>query len=93
MSVDAVADADDRADLLAEPFVGHADDRGFGDVRVLVQRGFDLGGVDVLAAADDDVLQAVDDVEVAVGVETAEVAGVEPAVGERLGRLVARRPK
>ena len=30
---------------------------------------------------------AVDDVEVAVRVETAEVAGVEPAVGERLGRL------
>ena len=80
----------DGADLLAESLVGHADDRGLGHVGVLVERGFDLGRVDVLAAADDDVLQPVDDVEVAVGVEAAEVAGVEPAVGERLGRLASR---
>ena len=63
---------DDGDDLLAEPFVGHADDRSFGDVRMLVERGLDFGGVDVLAASDDDVLQPVDDIEVAVFVETAE---------------------
>ena len=41
----------------------------------------DLGRAHVLAAADDDVLLAVGDREVAVGVEHADVAGHEPAVG------------
>ena len=65
-----------------------ADDRRLGDVGVLVERSLDLGGVDVLAAADDDVLQPVDHVQVAVVVEPAEIAGVEPAVGEGLGGLL-----
>ena len=47
-----------------------------------------LGGRDVLAAADHDVFQAVDDGEVAVGVGR-EVAGAEPAVG-RERRVVER---
>ena len=66
--------------------VGHPDDRGFGDGGVLVERGLDLGGVHVLAAADDDVLQAVDDVQVSVLVEPAHVAGSEPAVVGQRGR-------
>ena len=41
--------------------------------------------VDVLAAAVDHVLRAVDDVEEAVVVDPREVAGVQPAVDERLG--------
>src|SRR4051812_30956827 len=82
----AVAHADDGTDLLAETIVRDADDRGLGDVGVLVERGFDLGRVDVLATADDDVLDAVDDEQVAVLVDAADVARVEPAVGERLGR-------
>ena len=72
----SVAHAHHRADLFAVALVGDADDGGFGDVGVLVERGLDLGRVDVLAAPDDDVLQAVDDVEVALVVEAAEVAGV-----------------
>ena len=68
-------DAHHCADLLAEALVGDADDRGLGDVGVLVQRGLDLGRVDVLSAADDDVLQPIDDVEVALVVEPAEVTG------------------
>ena len=71
----AVAHTDHGAHLLADALVGDADDRGLGDVGMLVERGLDLGGVDVLAAADDDVLQPVDDVEVALVVEAAEVAG------------------
>ena len=51
-----------------------ADDGDLGDVRVFVEHGLDLGAVDVLAAADDDVLHAVDDVEEAVVVDEAEVA-------------------
>ena len=56
------------------------------DGRVLEQHLLDLAGVDVLAAADHHVLAAPDDVEVALGVHHAEVAGVHPAV------VVDRRP-
>jgi len=51
------------------------------------QGGLDLGRVDVLAAGDDQVVAPVDDVEVALRVEAAEVAGPQP--GALLaGRLV-----
>ena len=47
----------------------------------------DLGGRDVLAAADDRVGLAPGDAQPAVLVEDAEVAGVQPAIaGERAGR-------
>src|SRR5581483_3531531 len=42
---------------------------------------FDLGRVDLLAAPVDDVIGAADEVEEAVLVEAAEVAGGEPAAG------------
>src|SRR2546430_4490110 len=43
---------------------------------------------DVLAARDDDVLGAVLDLDVAVGLHHREIAGVEPAAGESLrGRV------
>src|SRR5262249_57498801 len=46
----------------------------------------DLARADVLALADDDVLRATRDAEVALGVERSQVAGAEPAVaGEGLG--------
>ena len=48
---------------------------------VRVEDVLDLLGRDVLALADDDVLEPAGDDQVAVGVETAEVAGVEEAVG------------
>ena len=55
---------------------------------MLQQRRLDLGAVDVLAAADDHVLLAVDDVVEAGLVAIAEVAGAEPAAAERrLGGL------
>ncbi|HET8607657.1 MAG TPA: hypothetical protein VFL66_11605 [Gaiellaceae bacterium] len=51
-----------------------------------VQRLLDLAREDVVAAADDQLLQPVDEVEVAVAVEAADVAGAQPAVrGERRG--------
>ena len=81
-----VAHTDHGAHLLAHALVGDADGRGLGDVGVLVEGGLDLGGVDVLTAADDDVLQPVDDVEEAFVIEPAEVAGEEPAVAEGSGR-------
>ena len=73
--------ADERARVLAEPRVGRGDDRDLGDAGHAQQQLLDLARADVLAAADDDVLLAVGDREVAVGVEHADVAGREPAVG------------
>ena len=64
--------------------LGHADHRDLGDGRVREEHVLDLDRGDVLAAGDDDVLLAVADREVAVVADHAAVAGVEPAVDERL---------
>src|ERR1700677_5382595 len=72
-------------DLLAQGRVRQPDDGGLGDRRVLVEDLLDLARVHVVAAADDQVLLPVDDVEVAAGVDPGQVAGVEPAVADRLG--------
>jgi hypothetical protein len=53
---------------------------------VRVEELLDLPRVDVLAATDDRVLRAADDVRVAVGVDRRQVARVHPA--GRVGRLV-----
>ena len=67
---------------------GHHGD--LGDARDAHQQLLDLDGADVLAAADDDVLQAVGDAQAAVVVEHADVAGAEPAVGVERGGGRAR---
>jgi len=54
--------------------VRDADRRHLGDGGVLVEGVFDLDGIDVLAAADDDVLRPVDDVDEVLIVETRHVA-------------------
>src|SRR5699024_11992584 len=46
---------------------------------------FELGGVDVLSAGDEHVLEPVDDEEEPVIVEVADVTGVEPAAGGERG--------
>ena len=48
-----------------------------------IQRLLDFQGRNVLAARDDDVLGTVADLDVAVGLHHREIAGVEPAAGER----------
>ena len=49
----------------------------------------DLARIDVFAAADDHVLDAADDVAVAVGIEGGQIAGVHPAGAvQRLGRAL-----
>src|SRR5580692_4033970 len=76
----------DGLDRLAPFVVGHADHGDFGDIGVIADRAFDLGGIDVLAARDDHVLDAVVDIEIAVAVHVAGVAGAQPAVAvERPG--------
>ena len=65
--------------------VGHRDHRRLHHRRVAVERLLDLERGDVLAAGDDDVLGAVLDLGIAVGVAHGEVAGVVPVAAERLG--------
>ena len=74
--------------LLAVFLVWAPDHGGFGDLRKLMDDDFDLARVDVLPAADDHVLVAADQDEVAVLVEASHVAGVQPAVDEGLRSLV-----
>ncbi len=82
----AVVELDEGADALAEDLVGHRDDGGEGDAGVGGDLLLDLGGADVLAAADDDVGGAADDGEVALLVELDDVGVEEEAVGgEELG--------
>jgi hypothetical protein len=69
------------ADPLAESRIGDADRRRLQHLRVLIQHLFDLARIDVGTAADDQLLLAVDDLQIAVTVEHADIAGGEPAVG------------
>ena len=87
-----MAEDDRGGDELAPSGVGQTEDGGFEDGGVRVEDVLDLGGEDLLAAGDDHVLLAIDDVEVALGVEGREVAGAEPAVDEGLGGLVGTLP-
>ena len=59
---------------LAQVVVGYANDQAGQHVRVLAQRGLDLGGIDVAAADGEHVDAPVVEVEEAVGIEVAEVA-------------------
>src|SRR5690606_19982580 len=87
----AVADADarlehdDRADAFAPLRIGHADHRAFGYGVVLQQRVFDFPRINVFAAGNDHVFLAVDQMQHAVLVEHAHVAGVDPAVANGVG--------
>src|SRR5258707_716079 len=56
----------DRLDGFAPFVVGHADHGDFGHVRMVADRAFAFGGIDILAAGDDHVLDAVVDIEIAV---------------------------
>ena len=70
----------ERAGALPKSRVGnaHEGDRLHG--RMAEQETFDLDDRDVLAAADDDVLGAAGNADVAVGIHPGEISGLEPAV-------------
>ena len=79
-----------EADLFAEPVIGDRE-RGTARHRRMPHRQIlDLRRVDVVAAADDQILLTADDLQIAVRVEAAEIAAHEPARAiERLfGRLL-----
>src|SRR5581483_3128859 len=84
---DVLPEHDHGVDPLTPPFVGQPDDRRFPDGRVGHEDVLDLPGVDVVAAGDDHVALAVPQVQEPVLVEGPDVAGVDPAVPDDLGRL------
>src|SRR5690242_2460993 len=84
----AGAEANEGDGNLAPGGIGDAADTRLGDIGMREQGGLDLGGIDVLAAGDDEVGATVEDVEVTVRVQVAEVAGGEPAIAEGGGGLV-----
>ena len=80
----ALAQFDEGARHLAPFLVRRRHDRRRQHVLVAVQHVLDLQRRDVLAARNDDVLRAVLDLDVAVGLDHREIAGAEPAAGEAL---------
>src|ERR1700687_5018263 len=58
-------------------------DLGFANRGILVKSRLDLAGVDILAARDNHVLQAVQDVEITVRILTADVPRTKESVPER----------
>ncbi|MPL88378.1 hypothetical protein SDC9_34398 [bioreactor metagenome] len=80
----ARAQLDEGAGRLAPAFVRAGDDGRFHHFGVLVEHVLDLDRGDVLAARDDDVLRAVLQLDIAIGVHHPEVARGEPAAGKGL---------
>ncbi len=64
--------------------MGNADDGDLRDGGVSRDRVLDLDGVHILAAGNDHVVEAVDKVDVAVGIDVADVAGVIPAASHHV---------
>ena len=79
--VDPGRKSDNSARMLAETLVGRGDDRQFGNPGHGSQCDLDLGGRDVLATADDDVLGAIGDGETAEFVEYTDVSRAVPTIG------------
>src|SRR5215831_14110680 len=78
--------------LGAEPLVRHAYDGAARDELAACEGVLNFLGKDVLAAADDHVVDAADDVELAILVELSEIAGTVPAALDRLGIGVGALP-
>src|SRR3546814_10639944 len=75
---------------LAHPLVGSCDRRGVDNLRMRKQQRLDFLRRDILAAANDDILLAVGDEQIALGIEPADVAGAVPAARQELGRASCR---
>src|SRR5207237_3917688 len=69
-------------------WIRYSENRHFTNCRMRVNDGFDFAGVNVFSPGDDHVFQAIENVEVAVGVLITNVARSEEAVSERTFCLV-----
>jgi hypothetical protein len=78
--IGAGAQNQEGADAFSVARIGHGDGGGLGDGGVPCEQALDLERGQVLAAANDDVLDAVRDGEVSVGVDEADVSRAEPAL-------------
>src|SRR3546814_4561180 len=72
---------------LAHPLVGSCDRRGVDNLRMRKQQRLDFLRRDILAAANDDILLAVGDEQIALGIEPADVAGAVPRSEEHTSEL------
>jgi hypothetical protein len=90
--VGAAARHDASDDLLAPFLMPAADDRDFGDRCMRLQHFLDLARIDVGAAADDQILRPILERQESVAVLRAEIAGVQPAAGERIRRSLGVAP-
>src|SRR6516225_4025880 len=88
----ALVGDDDGARDLAPLLVGQADDRHLADAGDADHDALDLRRIDVLAAGNDHVLQAILDVEITFVVDLADVAGAKPAVIEGFARGIRAVP-
>src|SRR3954451_13896539 len=77
---------DQRLDRLTPAGGGHADDRGLVDRGMPRERLLDLYPVHVLAAADDHVLDAVGQEQVAIAVGISAVTRAQPSFGAQCSR-------
>ena len=82
----------DRHDAFAEILVRQADHGGFLDAGFTVDHAFDFLGIDIVAAADDEVLASADNVDIASLVDLAKIAGDEETVGTEIGLGFLRDP-
>ena len=73
----AGAQLDPGADFLAVFGIGHADDLNVLDLGVGVEELLDLAREDVLAAADQHVLEPADDLAIALGVDGGDIATID----------------
>jgi NAD(P)-dependent dehydrogenase (short-subunit alcohol dehydrogenase family) len=84
---------DDRNGPLAPPIIRQADHRDLADLRQLVDHALNLRGRNVFAAGNDHVLLAIDEIEKAFAIHTANIAGPEPVAkkaardGDRLAAV------
>src|SRR6516165_11233240 len=90
VDLNATARHHGQADAFAEPRIANRKCRGLLDRIVPQRQRLDTGRMDIAAAADDHILLAAGDTEIARLVHPAEIAGHEPAlcVERRLSRLL-----
>src|SRR6185312_3813680 len=81
-------DCDESYSNLAPMGIGLTADASLADRWMCQEYAFDFGGIDILAAGDDQIRAAIEDVKIAVCVEIAQISGTEPAILQCLSRCV-----
>ena len=83
----------DRHRHLAGPLVGPRDDGGVGHLRVAGQQRLELGRRHLDRVDLDQLFEPVDDEQVPVGVDPAQVAGAKPAAVPSISAVASGRPR